>query len=68
MSNLRECLFSGWPGCSSHSCIVTGPKKGMGTNGPCHCLSDASRAQINILQGRLLILILEEERGQEAKE
>ena len=28
-------------GCSSHSCIIRKPR-GMGTNGPCHCL-DALR-------------------------
>jgi len=24
-------------GCSNHGCVVTGPKKGMGTNASCQC-------------------------------
>lgn len=52
-TSLRERLFSGWRGCSNHGCIVTGPKSGMGTNGSCKCIVDASRAQLQILQSRI---------------
>lgn len=53
----RERLFAGWPGCSNHSCIVTGPKKGMGTNGACGCLPNATRSQLGMLQGKLNMLV-----------
>ncbi|MDP1930923.1 MAG: hypothetical protein Q8L60_05660 [Gammaproteobacteria bacterium] len=54
---VRAILFAGWKGCSNHDCIVTGPKKGMGTNGMCKCLIDASRSQLQMLQGRLSALL-----------
>lgn len=65
MRNIRETLFprESWSGCSNHSCIVTGPKIGMGTNGPCNCLHNASRAQINILESRIRVLISEQEKS-----
>lgn len=56
-SNTRERLFSDWPSCSDHSCIVTGKKSGMGTNGGCHCLQNASRSQLNLLSQRLVALM-----------
>ena len=62
--NIREKLFSGWHGCSNHGCIVTGPKKGIGTNGSCHCIIGASRSQLSILQGRLHVLINEDEKSE----
>lgn len=43
-------LFYGIKGCSNHSCIIEKPN-GMGTNGPCHCLHDRTKA--NIIAGRL---------------
>lgn len=59
--NLRERLFSGLEGCSDHNCIVTGHKSGIGTNGGCSCLNDASRTFINILHSRLQALLSETE-------
>lgn len=56
---LREKLFQGWPGCSNHGCIVTGPKSGIGTNGFCQCVSNASRGELQMLQARLKTLLLE---------
>lgn len=56
-SHIRERLFKGWPGCTDHSCIVTGPKSGMGTNGGCHCMKSASRSQLNLLSQRLLAMM-----------
>jgi len=55
--DMRAMLFSGWKGCSNHGCVVTGPKKGMGTNGMCQCLVGASRWQLQMLQGRLSSLL-----------
>ena len=52
-SEIRDRLFSGWQGCSNHDCIITGPKKGMGTNGSCGCLHNASRTQLSILKARI---------------
>ena len=49
----REQLFDGWKGCSNHGCVVTGPKQGMGTNGMCHCVTNASRTQLMLLGQRL---------------
>jgi hypothetical protein len=61
--DLKALLFSGWQGCSNHGCIVRGQQKGMGTNGQCKCLVDASRSQLQMLQGRLqLILTTHKER------
>lgn len=54
---LRSFLFKGWGGCSDHGCVVKGPRKGMGTNGGCRCLVDASRSSLNILQSRVQLLI-----------
>ena len=53
----REALLKYWPGCTNHGCIVTGPKKGMGTNASCQCLSNATRSQLTMLQGKLGILL-----------
>ena len=53
----REALFKDWPGCTNHGCLVTGPKKGMGTNASCQCLSNATRSQLTLLQGKLTMLI-----------
>lgn len=52
MKNIREVLFGGWSGCSNHGCIVK-PDKEIGTNTLCRCVMNASRGQLNILQGRL---------------
>ena len=49
----RRDLFRNFDGCSNHNCVVTGPKKGMGTNGMCSCLANASRTQLHLLQRRL---------------
>ena len=55
--NIREFLFRGITlGCTNHGCVVTGPKKGMGTNGPCDCVRALNRTQLNILQSRLKVL------------
>ena len=53
LAGARHLLFRGWLGCSNHDCIVTGPKSGMGTNGSCKCIQNASRSQLTILAGRL---------------
>lgn len=50
---LREYLFKDFTGCSNHGCVITGKRKGMGTNGPCGCLHDLSRTQIHILKSRI---------------
>ena len=56
--NARELLFRGLTlGCSNHGCVVTGPKKGMATNGPCHCVKELNRTQLTILQSRLSVLL-----------
>jgi hypothetical protein len=60
--DLRATLFSGWQGCSNHGCMVRGQQKGMGTNGQCKCLVDASRTQLQMLQGRLQSMLATEER------
>lgn len=57
MSDMRKLLFRGWPGCSNHGCIVTGPKKGMGTNGMCTCVAGASRSALQMLHSRLAFLV-----------
>lgn len=49
----REELFDGWKGCSNHGCVVTGPKKYIGTNSTCRCVVDARKSQLVILQARL---------------
>jgi hypothetical protein len=54
---IRERLFCRWPGCSDHNCIVTGKKTGMGTNGGCHCVQNASRTELNILAARLAAMM-----------
>ena len=59
--SLREILFSNWPGCSNHGCIVRGEQQGMGTNGQCKCLVDASRTQLNMLHGQLSAVIRAQE-------
>ena len=46
-------LLSGFQGCTNHDCIVTGGPSGMGTNGTCQCLVNASRANLIILQSRI---------------
>ena len=46
-------LFSGFQGCTSHDCIVTGGPSGMGTNGACQCLVNASRVNLIMLQARI---------------
>ena len=62
----RQKLFDGWKGCSNHNCIVTGPKKGMGTNGSCGCLVGASRTQLHILHSKLASILREEEESSDA--
>lgn len=62
LKDLRQRLFNGWNGCSNHGCVVTGRKKGMGTNGSCHCLTDAPRSRLNILSQRLQAIITEAEK------
>ena len=64
-TSLRKFLFEGWKGCSNHGCIVTGPKKGMGTNSICTCVQDANRTQLMMLQGRLTFLIAQDEADRE---
>ncbi len=54
---LRKRLFEGWPGCSNHGCVVTGPRTGMGTNGRCSCLQNASRSQLGMLQSKIEALL-----------
>ena len=51
--SVREVLFNGMNGCTNHGCVITGPKGGLGTNGPCRCLVNMSRSQLSILQNRL---------------
>ena len=53
MEELRYKLFKGWVGCSNHDCVVTGKKKGMGTNSSCQCIINAHREQLTNLQARL---------------
>lgn len=55
--DLRSKLFNGFEGCSNHGCVVHGRRGGVGTNGTCHCLSNASRVRLNILQSRLQIML-----------
>ena len=50
---IREYLFHNFTGCSNHDCAITGKKSGMGTNGQCHCLTNLSRTQLQILASRL---------------
>lgn len=63
--SMREILFKGWPGCSNHGCIVRGGQQGMATNGQCKCLVDASRTQLQMLQGRLQSILAHKEVGNE---
>lgn len=56
MTTVREYLFIGFPGCSNRDCIVTGPKKGMGTNGSCKCLVNMSRSELMRLQARIQVI------------
>ncbi len=49
----RQTLFKDWHGCSNHGCVVRGEFNGMGTNGSCKCLVNASRSQLTLLQSRL---------------
>lgn len=58
---LRHWLFRGIRGCSNHGCVVTGPKKGMGTNGRCSCMSEFSRSQLQLFQSRLEVLLSNQE-------
>ncbi|GEM_PF-1710263 len=55
--NLRETLFHGFTGCSNGSCIVNDNGRGMRTNGRCGCFVDMSRAQLQIVQGRLQAIL-----------
>lgn len=57
----RQFLFRDWHGCLNHDCIVNGPQKGMGTNGGCKCLPNASRTQLNLLKTRLSVLVTQVE-------
>ena len=57
VDHVRERLFQGWPGCTDRACIVTGPRSGMGTNGGCHCMQNASRSQMNLLSQRLMAMM-----------
>ena len=50
---IRDLLFANMEGCSNHNCIITGPKKGMGTNGTCSCMLNFSRTQLQILSSRI---------------
>ena len=63
LAGARHLLFRGWPGCSNHDCIVTGPKSGMGTNGSCTCLQNASRGQLHLLAGRLAAFLNDAEQS-----
>lgn len=58
----RKLLFSTWPGCTDGYCIVRGKAQGMHTNGGCRCLVNATRAQLQMLQGRLSVLLNELEK------
>jgi hypothetical protein len=60
--DMRSLLFNGWLGCSNHGCIVRGKQIGMGTNGQCKCLVDASRTQLQMLQGKLQSILTHKER------
>ncbi len=51
MTKLRD-LFEHFQGCTNHDCLMTGPKKGMGTNGNCSCLMGGSRSQMQLLNSR----------------
>lgn len=62
----RHFLFRGFQGCSNHSCVVVGPRKGMGTNGPCGCVENASRQQLNLLSQRISALLSDEEKRESA--
>jgi hypothetical protein len=53
----RRHLFRGFQGCSSHGCIVAGPKEGAGTNSVCRCVEMASRSQLTLLGQRLGVLL-----------
>lgn len=59
---LRRRLFRGFQGCTNHGCVVTGPKQGMGTNGRCSCVTNASRSQLQLLQERLKALVSEQKK------
>lgn len=50
---IREFLFNGFDGCTNHGCIVTGPKKGIGTNGMCDCLTSMQKSRLYILKSRI---------------
>lgn len=45
-------IVSHLKGCSSHDCVVNGPKADMGA-GMCKCISDASRFELTILENRI---------------
>jgi hypothetical protein len=47
-------------GCSDGYCMVTGPAKGMHTNGGCHCWMEKYRAQRVMIAARGLRKQLEE--------
>ena len=53
---VRHILFHDWCGCGNHGCIIKQPV-GLGTNSSCTCLKNLSRAEINILKGRLSAII-----------
>lgn len=50
---IREAIFKNFTGCPNHGCVVTGPKKGMGTNGGCSCLVNMNRSQLMQIQSRI---------------
>ena len=49
---VRDFVFRGMDGCSNHGCLIR-PPVGMGTNGICQCLVNASRSRLVIIQNRL---------------
>lgn len=55
-ATVRDVLFKGFTGCSNHDCVVQ-KRKGMGTNGSCHCLHNFSRGQLHTLKSRLSAIV-----------
>jgi hypothetical protein len=55
-SKIREMLFRGFEPCSDGYCVIGGKAKGMHTNGGCKCITNLSRAQLQILGSRLQVI------------